>query len=368
MKITLQLSAIAAAGAVALSTVSPADAQPTPRGRIHLDAASYSDDVVELNDSIRVRRARIGVQGSHGEDWSYQSEIDFAENGVDFKDMWLRHNDIAGGRLQIGQFKVPFSLEELTSSNNITFMERSLPNVFALSRRVGLGWSTVGGRYTASVMGFGQAIGAGDGGDEGVGVGGRVTFLPAQGDNGFFHLGVAVMNYEPEHSNDETFRFRQRPESRPDGTRLIDTGTITDADDAFAYGLEAAWVGGPVSLQAEYTNTRVKRDGLPNTELHGWYVFLSYFLTGESRRYSSGVISGPSVGDRGAWELALRYSETNLDDAPTPGGRMENITLGLNWYPRSNIRFMFNYIDVSSTRAGVDDDPSIFQLRTQVSF
>lgn len=362
------LTALAAVIAVATT---PAEAQPTPRGRIHLDYASYSDDVASLNDGFRVRRARIGLRGTHGDTWSYLTEVDLAENGVDYKDMWLGYDGIGNGRLRVGQFKVPFSLEELTSSNNITFMERALPNVFSLSRRIGAGWDTSSDRYSVALMGFGQAIGDGDGGDEGLGFGGRVTVLPFRNDNGLLHLGFAAAVYEPEHSNDQTFRFRQRPESRPDGTRLIDTGVITDADDATAYGAEILWMRGPASVQAEYMATKVSRtNGLPNIDFDGWYVSLSYFLTGESRSYSGGVPGGPSIrnAERGAWEIVLRLSNTNLDDAPVLGGEMENLTFGVNWYPRSNVRFMFNYIDVDSTRAGVEDDPSIFQMRAQVSF
>jgi phosphate-selective porin OprO and OprP len=361
-----------AAGAVVMAAIAlPADAQPTPRGRIHLDAAHYDDDVAPLNNGIRVRRARIGVQGSIDDKWAYQSEIDFAENGVDFKDMWLRHNDLGGGRLQIGQFKVPFSLEQLVSSNNITFMERSQVDMFAPARRIGISWSRQADRYTFAVMGFGQEIGTDrEGGDDGLGAAARVTFLPVMNDNGLLHLGLAVTSYEPEHSNNEVMRFRQRPESRPAGTRLIDTGTITDVDSTLSYGLEAAWVNGPVSLQAEYMNARVRRDGWANPTFDGWYVYVSYFLTGESRRYSNGVLTGPSIrnADRGAWELALRYSESDLNDGLVQGGTMENVTLGVNWYARSNVRFMFNYVNVASTRLAVDDDPSIFQVRAQLSF
>ncbi len=366
----LKYGVIGAAAVAILAAAMPADAQPQLRGRIHLDYAFYDEDATVLNDTIRVRRARLGATGRLDDNWSYTSEIDFAENGVDYKDMYLRHNNIGGGRLSIGQLKVPFSLEELTSSNNITFMERSSPNLFSLSRRIGVHYSTSGDNYTFAAMGFGQAIGGGDGGDEGLGIGARVTFTPMKGENSVFHLGAGFQNYDTTNSNTTTMRFRQRPESRPDGSRLIDTGNITAVDSVFAWNLEGAWQSGPFSVQGEYFSNRVKRDAQPNATFDGYYIYGSYFLTGENRRYSGGTFSGPRVGEKGAWELAARYSSTNLDDAGAAilGGEMNNFTIGVNWYPRNNVRFMFNYINVNATVAGVDNDPSILQFRTQVSF
>ncbi|MFN2300874.1 MAG: OprO/OprP family phosphate-selective porin [Gammaproteobacteria bacterium] len=360
---------IGTAIAAALGGAPVADADPQLRGRIHLDYALYNSDVTPLNDGFRVRRARLGASGKFDDIWSYTSEVDFAENGVDFKDMYLRHNDIAGGRLTIGQQKVPFSLEELTSSNNITFMERASPNLFSLSRRIGAQWYRAGERSTFAVMGFGQAIGAGDGGDEGLGIGARFTFAPIKTDTSVLHLGIAGNTYEPTNSNNEVMRFRQRPESRNDGTRLVDTGNLADVDNATALGIEAAWVSGPLSIQGEYMTTTASRTA-GDVTMNGYYVYGSWFLTGENRRYSNGVFSGPRIAnaERGAWEVGVRYSNLDLVDTGIDGGEMKNATFGVNWYPRSNVRFMFNYITVDTVRAGVSDDPSIVMFRTQVSF
>lgn len=357
---------LAAAVAAAIIAAPAAHAAPTPAGRIHLDYALYDEDAAPMNDAFHVRRARIALSDKLDDFWSYKTEVDFAENGVAFKDMYLKF-----GKFTMGQVKVPFSLDEQTSSNNITFMERASPTVFSLAHRLGLTYGTSGDNYTLKVMGFGQAIGEGDGGDEGLGLGGRATYAPMKTDNGVLHLGIAAVSYEPTNSVTDTMRFRQRPESRPDGSRLIDTGTISDVDNAFAYGLEAAWQSGPFSVQSEYIGTTVARDaGMPDVDLDGYYVAGSWFVTGESRRYSGGAFSGPKIADaaKGAWEVALRYSNLNLDDGAILGGEMKNVTLGVNWYARSGVRFMFNYINATSTVAGIDNDPSVLQFRTQVSF
>jgi phosphate-selective porin OprO and OprP len=369
----LKHGVIAATAAAVLVAASPAVANPELGGRLHLDYAFYDEDATPLNDAIRVRRARLGASGSLDDNWSYKSEVDLAENSVDWKDMYLRHNNLGSGRLTIGQIKVPFGMDEMTSSNNIPFMERASPMAFALAHRIGLHYATSGDNYTFTAMGFGQAVGGGDGGDEGLGFGARATFTPMRTDNGLFHIGAAIQSYKPSNDTVTTMRFRQRPESRPDGSRLIDTGNITNADSTMAYGLEAAFQHGPFVVQGEYMASEVDRTGAnPDAMFDGYYVQAGYFLTGERRSYSnsSGVFGGPRLGDSGAWEIVGRFSSLDLNDSGPAifGGEMQNFTLGVNWYPRRNVRFMFNYVNVSSTVAGIDNDPSILQVRAQVSF
>jgi len=131
----------------------------TPKGRLHVDYAAHDADLEPLNDDLLARRARLGLEAKFGEDWSFEIEYDFADllNGDDFKfteggnvkDAYLRYDGWKPGAFTIGQFKVPFGLEELTSSNNITFIERALPiDTFALSRRIGVGFDRGGSKFT----------------------------------------------------------------------------------------------------------------------------------------------------------------------------------------------------------------------------
>ncbi len=371
--------AYAIAAALAMVAVDATAFEINPRGRFHLDYAFHDSDATDLDDTFRNRRSRLGLSGTIEDDWAYQIEYDFAENDVAARDIYLRYTGWDAGNLTIGQFKVPFSLEELTSSNNITFIERALPvGMYAQSRRTGVGFAGSGESFTYSVMGFGQGIGSSvrstagssNSGDEGIGLGGRMTFTPVNRDGNLLHLGIAVTTEEPENKADNQVRFRNRPESRPTGIRLIDTGTISDVDRINQVGLEAGWQTGPFSIQGEWMRSDVNRNGgNPDYSLDGYYINASYVLTGESRGYRGGVFRGISPErSSGAWEVAARYSHASLDDGDLAGGKESNVTLGVNWYANSRIRLMANYIMVDSERGGVSDDPNIFLVRAQVAF
>lgn len=166
-------------------------------------------------------------------------------------------------------------------------------------------------------------------------------------------------------------RFRDRPELRVDSTRLIDTGPI-DADHAYAAGVEFAANRRNWLLQSEYTWFGASRRAstLDNPRFSGYYIEGSWLITGESHRYNPATASyhapRPFIpfdgqGGWGAWELALRYSHTDLDyhaglaGAAPPadgirGGVQSIATAGVNWYPNPNLRFTLELLHFSVDR------------------
>jgi phosphate-selective porin OprO/OprP len=94
-------------------------------------------------------------------------------------------------------------------------------------------------------------------------------------------------------------------------------------------------------------------------------------ITGEARKYNTqtAAFDAPSIarpfdlkgGGLGAFELVARYSVADLNfragaqgTAPGPnsirGGREQNITVGLNWWPNPVVRFMFDFQHVNINR------------------
>lgn len=351
--------------ACAIGLMASAQAQAfdlTPSARLHLDHASHREDRKPLPDGWRLRRASVGLEGAFNEDWSFELGYDFTDGG-EFKDVALAYGGWSQGAVAVGQSKVPFGLEELTSSNNLLLPERALPiAAFAPSRRVGIGFNRNRRHYTLAAMGYGASIG----GDEGPGVAARFTLAPRQSDDGALHFGIAASR---ERAGDEV-KFSARPEARVADVKLVNTGAIAHARRVDRTGLEAAWMSGPFLAQAEWVHASVVRgDGHADVRLHGWYVAGSWCPRGESRGYKNGRIKGVStIGPRGSWELTARYSHLDLEDGAVQGGVEDNASLGVNYYVNRHLRIMADYIDVRSRRKGQSDDPDMVLLRAQLVF
>lgn len=352
-------------------------------GRIQVDLQLADEDEIEYPSQTEFRRARLAVEGVVYEDYGYKLQYDVADDDLSLKDAYITYQGFEYGDIFIGQFKQPFSLEELTSSKYITFTERSLPvETVATSRRIGLGWFSGADNWSAAASAYGQEAGNEQDGDEGFGVGVRGTFAPIAEKDRVVHLGAAVNWEETEDTDlgfeDEGFRFRARPDVHL-GPRAFDTGLLP-ASSATKYGLEFATVFGPFSFQAEYigVDTDLNDDDdqdfeeqfedLESGDVEGWYAFASWFLTGESRPYSasSGVFKGVDpINDYGAFELAVRYDTVEQPDADVTN-EVEAVTLAANWYVNKYIRIWADYIMAQDTNGDEEDEPNFFVLRTQV--
>jgi phosphate-selective porin OprO and OprP len=198
--------------------------------------------------------------------------------------------------------------------------------------------------------------------------------------------------------------------------------------DVLTWNAEISAVYGPASVQGEYFSAHYSRDagsvleastlgyyapGGASLDFNGYYVYGAYYLTGESRAAAYKVkalnpsnfgqikINNPiSKGGLGAWEIAARFSTLNLNNGPYTGanfanmvalapnmatkayvanssvlgGREEDLTVGLNWYPDTGYRVIANWTRVMLlsapwNRAYLNNaHPNTFLVRTQVDW
>lgn len=370
------------------------------RGQIAADTAVFNvkKGGKDLNDGTQLRRARLGVDGTIAKDWAYRLELevgsasrdDNTNNEVDVKDAYAQYKGIENTTITIGQHKTPNTLEQAIPSTDTVFLEQPLIVQAATDRitaggdyKAGLSakYSDTNWSATLGVFGENFAVNGGTGAtvykDEGWGIAGRLTWAPINGATETLHLGVSGYWRDPSSRGTAAVggvRFRATPEFSVDSTRLVDTGNLAADSYTFA-GAELAGQYGPIYLQSEYGRLDVDRLGaLSNVSFDGGYVSASWLLTGESREYKDGAFSRPkpknafslSGGGWGAWELAGRYSTINLNDGPIVGGKQDNYTVGVNWYPNNYIRVMANYVYFDAKRGAVRDEGSAFLTRLAV--
>jgi len=346
------------------------------------DTRDPATGVQVLQDQTTWRRKEFYVYGRAP--WG----ADFAF-GYDFQsklwvDNFVHYGKQQLGDFRLGQFKTPVGWEEGgISSSATTFLERSLPvQAINMGRRIGFDWTRQWNSRWSTTLGY-YSGGDLNGDNDGSGASAHVVFNPVKENGEVVHLGLAVSRENRDATTDgrdivtvPTARFRARPEANLTNVRLIDSGNLKNADNIDRAGLEAAWIRGPLLLQGEYLHFNADfTDSKPNYSGGGYYVSGAWMLTGESRDYRNGAVGNVKPAHAyGAFEVAARYSEIDLNDAPVLGGEAHDWTLGANWYLGSHLKFQANYVRAYSNRYSnvlkrdLEIDPQVFELRAQIYF
>jgi phosphate-selective porin OprO/OprP len=368
------------------------------RGRIMTDYDNIDQDfnITGRPDvsAVELRRARLGVEGVVWYDVKYKFEVDFADNEVAIKDAYLAYaglkpKDWGIGEIRFGNQYVYNSLEEITSSRFITFLERpAYQEAFFLDRQIGAAilaggehWSFQTGIYGAPVAEVTDFLQDQDA------FSARLTVAPINRDvngvNQVLHLGASYRHRDEAEDfrsptspatvlDDQPFRYRARGADLHLADRFVATPFIGESDDLV--NLEAAFVWGPFSMQGEYAQLWVNSFSTLQTvdpTYDGWYVDASYWLTGETRNYEADtgefgrpkvkhpVLWGQHGGGWGAWQIAGRYDVINLSDkntalvgfnsntasalnACTLCGDQNTWLIGVNWWINDYTRFALN--------------------------
>jgi phosphate-selective porin OprO/OprP len=267
------------------------------------------------------------------------------------------------------------------------FMERSLAFALVPFRQIGAGvWNTllddsaafaISG-YRFSTDPFGNVAG-----DSGYGMSTRETMLLWTNDYGdTLHIGGSYSYNVPSAG---TLQIRSTPEvgftqgQQPTTFPIpffVDTGN-QPTDNYQIFGGELAAGVGSWLFQSEIIYGMLARDGATLLNMPAGYAQLGYVLTGERRTYNPQAAAYSRVvpdnpfgrGGGGAWEVAGRYSMLDLNHDDVQGGRLQDLTFGLNWYLNRFTRWEFNYIHPLLDRpVGNETHADVFGTRVQFDF
>ncbi|MEN8123857.1 MAG: porin [Bacteroidota bacterium] len=363
-------------------------------GRIHLDHAYFSQDndldaafgELESNDGTEFRRARFFISGVLYKNVEFKLQMDYAGGAAKMKDVYIGVKNIPiVGRIRVGHMKEPLRFDALTSSKYITFMERAIPGDIANERNNGIllmndffdkKLSIQTGIFrNADVFGNDKEA-ARD-----IAWTSRITTLVINNieKEQLLHFGFSYSYRKPDR---EDYKISVRPKSHL-ANKYISTGNIEGIETVNIINFETAFTSGPLTFQGEYLRSLVKQElaGLSETyKFNNYYGQISYFLTGEHKPYKNSYANFSRVKPThnffgvdnkgiGAWEVALRYTHTDLNSGDLYGGVQSDITLGTNWYLNPATRVMFNYVwtDIEQNNVG-GGNLNIFEIRFQIDF
>jgi phosphate-selective porin OprO/OprP len=382
-------------------------------GRIHFDARQFNSDfsngndrdkdTAKYGDTFEIRRARLGLTGTLLKDISYELVFNAAaSDSTNIDTGWINYGFNKHLNLRVGRFKQQFNLEELTSSNNIDFIERSFVNQFAPGKKAGMmlhGSIMEGVSY--GLTRFQESNTAASASRNAQSTARFALNLAQLADfkESVFHVGLSRHQGTIDVASGATGDVvKLRADAR--GADGVFTSTFANGDTVNineirrnSNGVELAFAYGPFKFQTEnvsakYNFENATRNNLVDGTIKAKYIALLYNITGENWRdaYKDGTFGGilprssysSSGSGSGGWQIGFRTSSYDATDwtATTPisgSKRGKTNTLGLTWLMNPNARVMLNHSKTSfdtpfTLGATQGAEEIVTTLRTQVNF
>ena len=251
--------------------------------------------------------------------------------GISLKNAYIDLAFLPEARLRLGQFQVPFSLEELTSSRFIDFVERSIVNELAPSYDRGImlhGDLLQGGisYYLGGFNGTGEDT-SDNNGDKDLAF--RLAFVPFRSSESFWLKGLHLAG-DVTWGNEDSINSPQGQTGARTPHRFTFFAAQPTRGDRLRYGGDMAWLIDPASLKFEYHVQQNARNqlgpggsNLDDVVATGWYVSGTYIITGEDKPFNGPVVPkrpfSPFLDHMGpgAWEVGVRFASLDFDsDSP----------------------------------------------------
>jgi len=356
--------------------------------RIDLEAKLQEDGhssyapVTRLN-TWELHRNRFGVQGHLFKQIEYEIEREFTEKELTdkdvllgitpsshWKDVYVNVTSMKNAQIQVGKFKVPFGLDELTGVTHNDFVYRSLgANYLDPARDIG---GMVHGRFFKRGLNYWAGVFRHDGDNARSKKiqGGDATFAARVTGTPFRALTPSALglvevgtSFAASALSDDSFQ--------PNGLRGRTVVTQdTFYDTVYVKGhrrrweADVDWTAGPASARAEYTwvsddrlGQGIGNEDLPDARARAWYVSGTWLLTGEDKKRPVKAAQPLFQGGFGAIEIGARYERLWFDsaggaDQPFRNSRAETIfatgdralTLGVNWTLNRFVKLQVNGI------------------------
>ncbi len=342
--------------------------------RIQGDAAvyfGYDKNLVSIGNGMNIRRSRFAIKAQLDKNWYGEFDSDWTSGTPEIKDAILEYTGIPNLSIKMGNFKENFSIQRNTTSRYLQFMERPMVTALAPSRHLGVAatWScplvwVSGGVFGPELKSSEEMTAMEDGNkdyglNEGLSYTGKVAIRPINNQTSSLHIGAAVSYREPKLTSTDGYnatRYSSRNSTSINRKKFLDTDAIKGLDHELAYTVELAghWkqlrYEGAYIARTAYLNpekTVIPKEDLGPQTADGWYVQAGWLLFGGQQNYDAKGGKYTRINPGRSWgdvELCARYEVADFNCSKYyAGGSAQAFTLGLNFYPTKNVKFVINY-------------------------
>jgi len=326
------------------------------QGRFRYRAREEQDD----DASFDVRRARILAGGNVFYPWmKYGTQVTLEGGSAALRDAWIEAAYYDAAKPRIGQYKVPFDREFLTSAFNLQLIDRSLANgQFSLQRDIGVQLS---GKFLQDQLNYAVGMFNGSGANQG------------NQDQNFMYVGRLV--YTPFGS----YPYSQAALDTPNTPKLAvgvagaylpglepgernslagvlgDTNIVPVNSDVYQLTTDLAFKYRNVSFEGGFYFRNIDpEEDTPfgEQEAYGYYLQGGYFLIPKTL------------------EVAARYSWMDPDNPTSKDdNQQEEYTAGMSYYISGhNLKLQANYSLFRTETTNNDRDDHVVQGLVTLAF
>lgn len=288
-------------------------------------------------DGFRVRRAKLAVFGNAYEHVKFKLETDLAGTAPKLDDAFIEDDRLPYLVGKVGQFKVPVSLEMLTSDTEILTIERSeVANQIAPERDTGISFS---GKLADGMLNY--AVGV---------FNGQLPTVRSP------YTTKSYANTARNKTNDnDQFLYAGRVVVKPVDWVSLGVSGLTSTDgkgssreerDVYGVELQIKNKERGCTVQGEYLKQSVENNAGNTTDSDGFYVQAGHFVIPKHL------------------EVAVKYEEYDDNDDVTDRNDTRWTTVGLNFYiDGHDAKLMANYIFKNEGDDSYDNDTFLAQLQ-----
>lgn len=332
------------------------------------------------DNGFYTRQARIELWGTFSKVWGFKVSADLVTSTPTLADGYVEYTGTRWLMVRVGQFKTPQGMEQTASTLYTTMIERYPGDAILPGRDVGI--MAYGFLFGESfkyelMIGNGnfvtdqnKSVGSAGPVDDDLDFLMQFTIYPGKWLDWDITKKLIAGYFHTTGEADELPVADLR--TRDTGTKILDfddnvttagapspAGRVVQDKQRERDGVFFAWPYKNFGVAGEWGRVDMTLldlgggRGRKTSWMWAWFIDAVWIVTGEEKEFYKRIVPKDPLhqGGAGAWELAVRFGQWQVDDSIAPylegfsfPERVTNHTFGINWWPHSNVRASLNVV------------------------